>query len=54
MARRITWDEKKRLYDIARYHRRKAAGLCPRCPNKPEEGFVYCRKCLDRDIGRKR
>lgn len=40
--------EKKRdrsEYHRSRYHERKAAGLCPRCPARPEPGKVYCNRC---------
>jgi len=32
-------------YNRNRYHERKAAGLCTRCPNIVEDGHPFCLKC---------
>lgn len=37
--------ERKRLYLLALYAKRKAAGLCPRCGCKPTPPFAICPYC---------
>jgi hypothetical protein len=36
----------EREYGKARYRSLKRKGLCPRCREKAEYGYVYCQRCL--------